>query len=338
MSMEWTSATELPEDDWPRQPDSSVSVREIFGFEVDWAVPAFATRTALVPERMATYAFDRETTLAVLAGFAFERRVLLQGYHGTGKSSHIEQIAARLNWPCLRVNLDGFVTRTDLLGRDAIVVRDGRQITAFQEGLLTWAVQHPCVLVLDEYDAARPEVLFVIQRLLEAQGRLTVLEQNRVLTPHPAFRLMATANTVGLGDATGLYRGTHALNQGQMDRWSVVATLNYLPPESELRIVLANAPAYRSAEGRELAACMVQMAGLTRAGFRAGDLSTVMSPRTVIVWAQNAELFGDVATAFRLSFLNKCDPVERLTVAEYYQRCFGEELPLPDTLEDDGSA
>lgn len=321
-------AVSLHAEDLPEEPDLRVSVGERFGFDAHWSVPAFSTPCELVPERMDAYAFDRGTTLAILAGFAFGRRVLIQGYHGTGKSSHIEQVAARLNWPCLRINLDGFVTRTDLIGRDTIVVRDGRQVTRFQEGLLTWAVQHPCVLVLDEYDAARPEVLFVIQRLLEAQGRLTVLEQNRVLTPHPAFRLMATANTVGLGDATGLYRGTQVLNQGQMDRWSLVCALNYLPPEREVAIVAANAPGYEDAQGRALLQRMVQVADLTRAGFRAGDLSTVMSPRTVIVWAQNAQLFGDVAAAFRLSFANKCDPAEWPAVAEYYQRCFGEELDL----------
>jgi len=309
-------------------PDRSLPVHELFGFDVDWFVPAFSTPGSLVPERMEAYAFDRETTLAILAGFAFGRRVLIHGYHGTGKSSHIEQVAARLNWPCLRINLDGFVTRTDLIGRDTIVLRDGRQVTAFQEGLLTWAVQHPCVLVLDEYDAARPEVLFVIQRLLEAQGRLTVLEQNRVLPPHPAFRLMATANTVGLGDTTGLYHGTQVLNQGQMDRWSLVCALNYLPAEREIAIVTAHVEGYESAQGRETLRRMVQVAELTRAGFRAGDISTVMSPRTVIVWAGNARLFASTAAAFRLSFVNKCEAEERPIVAEYYQRCFGEELAL----------
>jgi cobaltochelatase CobS len=274
-----------------------------------------------------TYQFDHDTTLAILAGFAYNRRVMIQGYHGTGKSTHIEQVAARLNWPCLRINLDSHISRIDLIGKDAIVLKDGQQITEFREGILPWALQHACALVFDEYDAGRPDVMFVIQRVLEVEGRLTLLDQNRVIHPHPAFRLFSTANTVGLGDTTGLYHGTQQINQGQMDRWNIVATLNYLPHGQECAIVMAklgidpkDAPARRRVEN------MVALADLTRAGFIAGDISTVMSPRTVITWAENDRIFNDLNFAFRLTFLNKCDEAERATVAEYYQRCFNEEL------------
>jgi cobaltochelatase CobS len=311
-----------------RVPDIKVKVREIFGIDSDLEVPAFsAAPTDHVPDRDDNYRFDKETTLAILAGFAFNRRVMVQGYHGTGKSTHIEQVAARLNWPCIRINLDSHISRIDLVGRDAIVVRDGKQITEFREGLLPWALQHPVALVFDEYDAGRADVMFVIQRVLELDGKLTLLDQNRVLRPHPAFRLFATANTVGLGDTTGLYHGTQQINQGQMDRWNIVTTLNYLPHDEETRIVLAKSQGYDTKEGRDIVAAMVALADLTRAGFMAGDISTVMSPRTVITWAENARIFGDVAFAFRVTFLNKCDEVERQTVAEYYQRCFGVELP-----------
>jgi cobaltochelatase CobS len=289
--------------------------------------PAFSQRTEHVPEIDEAYRFDPETTLAILAGFAHNRRVLIQGYHGTGKSTHIEQVAARLNWPCLRINLDSHISRIDLIGKDAIVLRDGVQVTEFREGLLPWALQHPVALVFDEYDAGRPDVMFVIQRVLEVEGRLTLLDQNKVIRPHPAFRLFATANTVGLGDTTGLYHGTQQLNQGQLDRWNIVATLNYLPHEDETKIVVAKVPSYDTDEGRKTVANMVSLADLTRAGFIAGDISTVMSPRTVITWAENARIFKDVGFAFRLTFLNKCDEVERATVAEYYQRCFDRELP-----------
>ena len=311
--------------DWPRLPDAVLNARDVFGIECDLAVPAFSSPDEHVPDRDPDYVFDRDTTVAVLAGFAYNRRVLIQGYHGTGKSTHIEQVAARLNWPCVRVNMDGHVGRMDLIGKDAIVLQDGRQVTEFQPGILTWALENPCALVFDEYDAGRPDVLFVIHRVLEAGGRLTLLDQRRVIVPHPACRLFATANTVGLGDATGLYHGTQPLNQGQMDRWSIVVTLNYLEPERERAIVLARCPEYRTSEGRQHVEAMVRLATLTRRGLAEGDLSTVMSPRTVITWAQNAVIFADMALAFRLTFLNRCDEVERAIVAEYFQRCFGKE-------------
>ena len=308
-------------------PNRQVSAREVFGIDSDMSVPAFRDRTEHVPVVDATYKFDRETTLAILAGFAFNRRVMIQGYHGTGKSTHIEQVAARLNWPCIRINLDSHISRIDLVGKDAIVLRDGQQVTEFREGLLPWALQHPVALVFDEYDAGRPDVMFVIQRVLEVEGKLTLLDQNRVIHPHPAFRLFATANTVGLGDTTGLYHGVQQINQGQMDRWNIVATLNYLPHAQEVAIVTAKMgiePSDR--EMRRRVEAMVALADLTRAGFIAGDISTVMSPRTVLTWAENARIFGDVGFAFRLTFLNKCDEAERGTVAEYYQRCFNAEV------------
>jgi len=308
-------------------PDIKVSVRQTFGIDSDLEVPAFSQPTENVPELDNAYRFDRTTTLAILAGFAHNRRVMIQGYHGTGKSTHIEQVAARLNWPCIRVNLDSHVSRIDLVGKDAIVVRDGLQITEFREGILPWAYQHPCALVFDEYDAGRPDVMFVIQRVLEAEGRLTLLDQSRVLRPHPAFRLFSTTNTIGLGDATGLYHGTQQINQGQMDRWSIVTTLNYLGHDAETEIVLAKVPAFDTDERRKTVEAMVALAELTRSGFINGDISTVMSPRTVINWGQNTLLFDDVGFAFRLSFLNKCDEIERPLVAEYYQRCFGTDLP-----------
>ena len=312
-----------------RTPDTTVSVRAAFGLDSDMTVPAFSTPSEHVPEIDDTYQFDRETTLAILAGFAFNRRVLIQGYHGTGKSTHIEQVAARLNWPCIRVNLDSHISRIDLIGKDAIVLKDGKQITEFREGILPWALQHACALVFDEYDAGRPDVMFVIQRVLEVEGRLTLLDQNRVIRPHPSFRLFATANTVGLGDTTGLYHGTQQINQGQMDRWNVVATLNYLPHAQETAIVMAKMGVTATDKPmKKQIESMVALADLTRAGFINGDISTVMSPRTVITWSENARIFGDVGFAFRLTFLNKCDEAERSTVAEYYQRCFNEDLPL----------
>lgn len=307
-------------------PDIRVSVHQTFGIESDLEVPAFSQSGEDVPRVDEAYRFDHDTTLAILAGFAYNRRVLIQGYHGTGKSTHIEQVAARLNWPCVRVNLDSHISRIDLIGKDAIVIRDGLQVTEFKEGMLPWAFQNPTALVFDEYDAGRPDVMFVIQRVLEAEGRLTLLDQSRVLHPHPSFRLFATANTVGLGDTTGLYHGTQAINQGQMDRWNIVATLNYLAPEAEAEIVLSKVPDYDTNEGRETIKAMIALAELTRSGFMNADVSTVMSPRTVITWAENATLFHDIGFAFRLTFLNKCDEVERAVVAEYYQRCFGTEL------------
>jgi cobaltochelatase CobS len=308
-------------------PDITISVRQSFGIESDMQVPAFSRPTEHVPDVDEAYRFDHDTTLAILAGFAYNRRVMIQGYHGTGKSTHIEQVAARLNWPLIRINLDSHISRIDLVGKDAIVLRDGKQVTEYREGLLPWALQHPTALCFDEYDAGRPDVMFVIQRILEVEGKLTLLDQNRVIRPHPAFRLFSTANTVGLGDTTGLYHGTQQINQGQMDRWNIVATLNYLPHDDEVEIVLAKAPSYDSEEGRKTVGAMVALADLTRQGFIGGDISTVMSPRTVITWAENARIFGDVGFAFRLTFLNKCDEIERSTVAEYYQRCFGSELP-----------
>jgi cobaltochelatase CobS len=309
-------------------PDMKISVRQVFGIDTDMEVPAFSERNEHVPDLDPDYLFDRQTTLAVLAGFARNRRVMVTGYHGTGKSTHIEQVASRLNWPFVRVNLDSHISRIDLVGKDAIVLKDGKQVTEFRDGILPWAVQHNVALCFDEYDAGRPDVMFVIQRVLEVSGRLTLLDQNRVIRPHPAFRLFATANTVGLGDTSGLYHGTQQINQAQMDRWSIVATLNYLPHDAETNIVLAKVKSYGATkEGRDVANKMVRVADLTRNAFMAGDLSTVMSPRTVITWAENAEIFGDIGFAFRMTFLNKCDELERPLVAEFYQRCFGKELP-----------
>ena len=309
------------------KPTEEISVREVFGIDSDMIVKGFAEPTDRVPEVDSTYKFDPDTTLAILAGFAFNRRVMVQGYHGTGKSTHIEQVASRLNWPCVRVNLDSHISRIDLIGKDAIKLRDGVQVTEFQEGILPWALRNPTAIVFDEYDAGRADVMFVIQRVLEVDGKLTLLDQNEVITPHPSFRLFATSNTVGLGDTTGLYHGTQQINQGQMDRWSLVATLNYLSHDAEVAIVLSKAPHYNTADGRKIVSQMVTVADLTRTAFMHGDLSTVMSPRTVIAWAQNARIFRDVGYAFRLTFLNKCDELERQTVAEFYQRCFDEELP-----------
>jgi len=317
-------------------PDTTVDARTAFGIDLDMQVPAFSTRTEHVPEIDTAYRFDPETTRAIVAGFAFNRRVMIQGYHGTGKSTHIEQVAARLNWPCIRVNLDSHISRIDLIGKDAIVLKEGKQVTEFREGILPWALQHPCALVFDEYDAGRPDVMFVIQRVLEVEGRLTLLDQNRVIRPHPCFRLFSTANTVGLGDTTGLYHGTQQINQGQMDRWNIVATLNYLPHAQETSIVLAKLGAENDPKMRKQVEAMVALADLTRAGFIAGDISTVMSPRTVITWAENARIFGDLGFAFRVTFLNKCDEAERTTVAEYYQRCFNEELPAGALLRKAG--
>lgn len=309
-------------------PDIKLSVRQVFGLDSDMQVPAFSQATEYVPDLDPAYRFDHDTTLAILAGFSYNRRVMVQGYHGTGKSTHIEQVAARLNWPCIRINLDSHISRIDLVGRDAIVLRDGKQVTEFREGILPWALQHPTAIVFDEYDAGRPDVMFVIQRVLEVEGKLTLLDQNRVIRPHKSFRLFSTSNTVGLGDTTGLYHGTQQINQGQMDRWNIVTTLNYLPHDAEVDIILAKAPSYDTDKGRKIISQMVAVADLSRAGFTSGDISTVMSPRTVITWAQNADIFaGDIGFAFRVTFLNKCDEIERSTVAEYYQRCFGNELP-----------
>ena len=310
-------------------PDRKVSVRKLFGIDSDMQAPAYSQPDEHVPDFDPDYLFDKQTTLAILAGFAYNRRVMLSGYHGTGKSTHIEQVAARLNWPLVRINLDSHVSRIDLVGKDAIVLKDGKQVTEFRDGILPWALQNNIAICFDEYDAGRPDVMFVIQRVLEQSGRLTLLDQRRVIKPHPGFRLFATANTIGLGDTSGLYHGTQQINQGQMDRWSIVATLNYLPHDKEVDIVLAKAPFYRARkDGRDIVNKMVRVADLTRNAFIAGDLSTVMSPRTVITWAENADIFGgDLGFAFRLTFLNKCDELERTLVAEFYQRCFGQELP-----------
>ncbi len=316
-------AARPPADDGPT---CTVSVRRTFGIDSDLVVPAFAEASEHVPEVDPCFCFDRDLTLALLAGFAHNRRVLVQGMHGTGKTSHVEQVAARLRWPCVRVNLDGHITRMDLVGRDAVVVRDGRQVTEFRQGILPWALQRPVALVIDEYDAGRPEVMFVIQRVLERDGKLALLDENQVLQPHPAFRLFATSNTAGAGDVSGLYRGAQRLNHAQLDRWDVVATLDYLPAEAEIGIVRARVPALAGEDHRPLVSSMVAMARLTREAFRAGDLSTLMSPRTVISWAENLELFGDVGVALRLSFANRCDTAERRVVNELFQRCFGDEL------------
>ncbi|MBQ61254.1 MAG: cobaltochelatase subunit CobS [Gammaproteobacteria bacterium] len=304
-------------------PDTKVDAREVFGLDVDLQVPAFLSPSEHVPVIDESYLFNHETTLAILAGFSHNRRCMIQGYHGTGKSTHIEQVAARLNWPCIRINLDSHISRIDLIGKDAIVLEDGKQVTEFKEGLLPWALQRACAIVFDEYDAGRPDVMFVIQRVLEVEGKLTLLDQSKVISPHPSFRLFSTTNTIGLGDPTGLYHGTQQINQGQMDRWSIVTTLNYLEREKEIDIVMSKLPDM----DRKTVANMVSVADLTRQGFINGDISMVMSPRTVIMWAENANIFSDLGFAFRLTFLNKCDETERSIVAEYYQRCMGEELP-----------
>ena len=312
----------------PGLPDMKLSVRQTFGVESDMEVPAYSKPDPHVPDIDPDYQFNRDVTLAILAGFKHNRRVMIQGYHGTGKSTHIEQVAARLNWPCVRVNLDSHVSRIDLVGKDAIVLKEGKQVTEFREGILPWAIQNNVALCFDEYDAGRPDVMFVIQRVLEVSGKLTLLDQSKVIRPHPAFRLFATTNTIGLGDTSGLYHGTQQINQGQMDRWSIVVTLNYLPHDEEVKIVLAKVKSFSKSEAkRKIISNMVRVADLTRNAFINGDLSTVMSPRTVIMWAENAEIFGDVGFGFRLTFINKCDELERPLVAEFYQRCFGEELP-----------
>ncbi len=313
--------------DISEKPTEDISIREVFGIDSDMLVKGFAHAIDRVPDVDPTYKFDPDTTLAILAGFVHNRRLLIQGYHGTGKSTHIEQVAARLKWPTVRVNLDSHISRIDLIGKDAIKLRDGKQVTEFHEGILPWALRNPCAIVFDEYDAGRADVMFVIQRVLEHDGKLTLMDQNEIITPHRYFRLFATSNTVGLGDTTGLYHGTQQINQAQMDRWSMVATLNYLSHDAEVMIVLSKAPHYNTAKGRKIVSQMVTVADLTRTAFMNGDLSTVMSPRTVINWAQNAAIFRDVGYAFRLTFLNKCDELERQTVAEFYQRCFDAELP-----------
>ena len=308
-------------------PDIKISVKQTFGIDSNLEVDAFSKKNEYVPEIDKNYKFDKDTTLAILSGFSFNKRVLVQGYHGTGKSTHIEQVAARLNWPCIRVNLDSHISRIDLIGKDAITIKDGKQITEFQEGILPWSIQNPIALVFDEYDAGRPDVMFVIQRVLEAEGNFTLLDKNKVLKQHKYFRLFATSNTVGLGDTTGLYHGTQQINQGQMDRWNIVTSLNYLSLEREMEIILAKNKSYNNSKGKEEVANMIKVASLTRKGFVSGDISTVMSPRTVMHWAENNLIFKDIGYSFRVTFLNKCDEVEKNIIAEYYQRCFGEDLP-----------
>ena len=309
------------------KPDIKISVNQSFGIDTNMLVDGFSKKNEYVPEIDKDYKFDRDTTLAIISGFAFNKRVLIQGYHGTGKSTHIEQVAARLNWPCIRVNLDSHISRIDLIGKDAIKIKDNKQITEFKEGMLPWSIQNPVALVFDEYDAGRPDVMFVIQRVLESDGSFTLLDKNKVLKQNKFFRLFATTNTVGLGDTSGLYPGTQQINQGQMDRWNIVTTLNYLDLDKELDIVLAKNKNLNNVKGKEKVSNMIKVAGLTRKGFMAGDISSVMSPRTIIHWAENSEIFKDTGYAFRVTFLNKCDDLEKTIIAEYYQRCFGEDLP-----------
>ena len=309
------------------QPDIKVSIKQTFGIDSQMEVDAFSKKNEYVPEIDKNYKFDRDTTLAIISGFAFNKRVLVQGYHGTGKSTHIEQIAARLNWPCIRVNLDSHISRIDLIGKDAIILKDGKQITDFKEGILPWSIQNPVALVFDEYDAGRPDVMFVIQRVLEAEGNFTLLDKNKVIKQNSYFRLFATSNTIGLGDTSGLYHGTQQINQGQMDRWNIVTTLNYLSLEKEMEIIIAKNKNFNNDKGKEKISNMIKVASLTRKGFISGDISTIMSPRTVLHWAENSEIFKDTGYAFRVTFLNKCDDLEKNIIAEYYQRCFGDELP-----------
>ena len=309
------------------KPDIKISVKQTFGFDSEMQIAAFSKKNEYVPKIDADYKFDKDTTLAILAGFSFNKRVLIQGYHGTGKSTHIEQVAARLNWPCIRVNLDSHISRIDLIGKDAIVLKDNKQITEFKEGILPWSIQNPIALVFDEYDAGRPDVMFVIQRVLESEGNFTLLDKNKVLEQHDFFRIFATTNTVGLGDTSGLYHGTQQINQGQMDRWNIVSTLNYLHFDKELEIILSKNKSFNNKEGKEVLSNMIKVADLSRKGFINGDISTVMSPRTVMHWAENTSIFKDKGYAFRVTFLNKCDELEKKIISEYYQRCFGEDLP-----------
>ena len=329
-----TNNMDFDRDTFPKSLSLEIDSKKVFGFKTNMKIFGFKEKTKFVPEIDVSYLFDEVTTKAILAGFCYNRRVMIQGYHGTGKSTHIEQVAARLNWPCVRVNLDSHISRLDLVGKDAIVLKDGKQITEFREGVLPWALQNPVAIVFDEYDAGRADVMFVIQRVLEVAGKLTLLDNNRVINPHQNFRLFATANTVGLGDTTGLYHGTQQINQGQMDRWSIVSTLNYLPAEAEEKIVISKVPNFNNTDGQKTIKSMVALAELTRNGFMSGDLSTVMSPRTVITWAENTNIIEDIDLAFKLTFLNKCDEMERPTVSEYYQRCFGRDLIETTNMND----
>jgi len=314
--------------DLPKKPNTDFKVSETFNIKSDLFVKGFKEKTEWVPEIDPSYVFDKDTTLSILAGFQHNRRVMVQGFHGTGKSTHIEQVAARLNWPCVRINLDSHISRIDLLGKDVIKLKDGKQVTEFQEGMLPWSIQNPVALVFDEYDAGRPDVMFVIQRILEVEGKLTLLDQNKVISSHPSFRLFATTNTIGLGDVTGLYHGTQQINQGQLDRWHILTSLNYLDSKQELDVVLSKVKNLKSKKNRELIKDMIKMANLTRSGFINGDISTIMSPRTVISWVENYYIFKDVGTSFRLSFFNKCDDTEKSIIGEYFQRCFGEDIQI----------
>ena len=310
----------------PNKPNHKVEVSKVFNIDTKMIAKGFEEKTEWVPEIDEGYIFDKDTTLSILAGFNHNRRVMVQGFHGTGKSTHIEQIAARLNWPCVRINLDSHISRIDLLGKDAIKLKDGKQITEFQEGMLPWSIQNPVALVFDEYDAGRPDVMFVIQRILEVEGKLTLLDQNKVIKPHPSFRLFATTNTVGLGDVTGLYHGTQQINQGQMDRWHILSSLNYLDENQELKVVLSKVNEFTSNKNKEILKNMIKLANLTRKGFENGDISILMSPRTVISWAQNYKIFKDIIDSFKLTFLNKCDDLEKPIIVEYFQRCFDIEI------------
>ena len=318
--------------DLPKKPDAKINVAKVFNIDSDITVKGYKNKTEWVPQVDQSYVFDKDTTLSILAGFEHNRRVMVQGFHGTGKSTHIEQIAARLNWPCVRINLDSHISRIDLLGKDAIKLNDGKQITEFQEGLLPWSIQNPVALVFDEYDAGRPDVMFVIQRILEVEGKLTLLDQNKILEPHASFRLFATTNTVGLGDMTGLYHGTQQINQGQMDRWHILATLNYLDPDQEYKVVMSKLNNFKGVKNQDIVKNMIKLANLTRTGFANGDISTLMSPRTVISWGQNFKIFKEIVSSFKLTFLNKCDEVERSIISEYFQRCFDLEI---DNTESD---
>jgi cobaltochelatase CobS len=309
------------------QPDIKISVKQVFGIDSELKVEGFSKKNEYVPDIDKHYKFDRDTTLAIIAGFKYNKKVIIHGYHGTGKSTHIEQIAARLNWPCIRVNLDSHISRIDLIGKDAIVLKNNKQVTEFQEGILPWSIQNPIALVFDEYDAMRPDVAFLMTKVLEAEGGLTLLEKNKIIKPNNYFRLFATANTIGLGDTTGLYTGTQQINQAQLDRWNIVTTLNYLSLENEMEIILAKNKNFNNPKGKEKISNMIKVASLTRKGFIAGDISTLMSPRTVLHWAENIEIFKDTGYAFRVTFLNRCDEIEKNIIAEYYQRCFGEDLP-----------
>ena len=309
------------------QPDIKISVKQVFGIDSELKVEGFSKKNEYVPDIDKDYKFDRDTTLAIIAGFKYNKKVIIHGYHGTGKSTHIEQIAARLNWPCIRVNLDSHISRIDLIGKDAIVLKNNKQVTEFQEGILPWSMQNPVALVFDEYDAMRPDVAFLMTKVLEAEGGLTLLEKNKVIKPNNYFRLFATANTIGLGDTTGLYTGTQQINQAQLDRWNIITTLNYLSLENEMEIILAKNKNFNNPKGKEKISNMIKVASLTRKGFIAGDISTLMSPRTVLHWAENIEIFKDTGYAFRVTFLNRCDEIEKNIIAEYYQRCFGEDLP-----------